>query len=246
MMIFINYLYIYYPYTFCLYKKIVINVLKIFSIANTMDNNARDIDENDDFNHDGSIDHELICDENMDELDDLPNDSDTCDSIELSSSRTLDANANAPLAYSVDNVQNKIGTKSNDGNNVRESTFAALNIQQCPQLSDACASIFKSLATIDVQSFQQAIKYSIFAIFVLIVTIYLFPKHLLLIILYILLLALCLLKYIVTPMTTNNIATARNIPRVQNKQRPIDIKKLELLRKKLLKNTIVNYNTTSK
>jgi len=210
-----------------------------------MDNNARDIDENDDgFNHDGSIDHELICDENMDELDDLPNDSDTCDSIELSSSRTLNAHANAPLAYSVDNVQN---TKSHDGNNVSESTFAALNIQQCPQLSDACASIFKSLATIDVQSFQQAIKYSIFTIFVLIVTIYLFPKHLLLIILYILLLALCLLKYIVTPMTTiNNIANARNISRVQNKQRPIDVKKLELLRKKLLKNTIVNnYNTTT-
>ncbi|AYP97955.1 DiNV CH01M ORF12-like protein [Mauternbach virus] len=204
----------------------------------SMDNNIQKANDENDFNNINPLtEDDLICDEIIPEHDDLPNDSDTYESMELSSPRTLDINDNAFSAYIDDNMQNNIGLRSNRVN-INGSTCTAFNnIQQYPQLSDACSSIFKSLATLDVQTFQQAIKYSIFTIFVLLITLYLFPKHLLIILLYILLLVLCLLKYIITPLSSTKI-TKKTIPIVKkNKQKSIDLKKLELLRKKLLKNT---------
>lgn len=94
--------------------------------------------------------------------------------------------------------------------------------------NETLANLLKSLTTIDITSMQQAIKYTMFTVVILIISIYLFPQQLLIIVLYVIFLILCVMRYMILPKCNTDF--------INKRKQPINLAKLEELRNKLKKN----------
>lgn len=137
-----------------------------------------------------------------------------------------------------DNTTTTTTTNTND--NIEQVTLkvkSKINMDnakdqlQIDTMRDAFSNIFETMIHMDITSTMSAIKYHVFTVLVLIVSVYLFPKQILIFLLYLIAIVLTLIHYALPRL---QICAQQSLANEQtNADKPVDSNKLEALRKKI-------------